>query len=283
MSPMYTCNGQSLAGAGLPRQNGERDTKCDAMIDDDTDDVDAIGKNYAPPNCDATSRENVRVDVINGGAAYEKNGNNGHNGHHGLNGHPIDVNEMDSHRMFEKKSNQLNKYYNQLNAMNGYTHTNGPPLLNQINNNNNNNNAKNNHISYGGQNCNNTNIGRNESNGVKCDAYQNANGLGATNGTSGPNGCLNGVNGLNGHNQLGLPSSPPSFTPPLLHRKPVLPLPPTAPNGSCNGNSRKSYIITNGHGAQLANGKCSDESATVESRKGRFILAARFLCLVHLT
>lgn len=278
-------NGQPLPG--LTNSNIELDSK---RLSDSSDNSDVISHSYAPTKCDAIVKENARIDVINGDGK-KVNGTNGANGTQLHGEHDLDNDH--SHLLFEKKSNRLNQYYNQLNTMNGYgSHTNGTPILNQKSSNTKNNN------SFSSQNANNNNSCV-DLNGAKQDAYKNANGINGVNGGNGVNGIscdngitnghngvntkgngvnsTNGVSNLSGHNQIGLPCS----SPPPPPQRNVAPPPP--PNSNGNGNSRKSYIITNGNGALLTNGngpplltngKSIEETVLIDGRKGRCALCA---------
>lgn len=193
------------------------------------DELDIMSHNYeydASPKCDPPIKE----PALNG-LASKPNGNGGLH---------TELNETDNHsyRLFEQKSNRLNQFYNQLNSINGYGHTNAMANANQKTSLTKNNN------SYGSPNNNVAN--NNDVICAKLDALM----------SPPPNGVnvVNGGASLNSYNQNGLPSSPP---------------PPPRNVVSPKANSRKSYIITNGNAALLPNGQGLDSGISAEKRKGK--------------
>lgn len=228
MNPLF-CNEQSLSGS--TSHSSDRESTCSSDV---VDELDIMSHNYnydALPNCDVPIKETVINSLIN-----KTNSNNGlHN----------DLNETDNHsyRLFEQKSNRLNQFYNQLNSINGYGHTNAMAISNQktiLTKNNN---------SYGSSN---NNVANNDMICAKLDALM-----------SPPSNGLNSVTDLNSYNQNGLPSSPPP-----LPSKGIISPKATA----MNGNSRKSYIITNGNAALLPNGQGMDSGVSAEKRKGTYAM-----------
>lgn len=263
---MYTCNGQSIPSAELSRPNDEQATKYEATMNEKETNDDVNATLHTPASCDTNSSEQIRIDVINGEVAYEMNGNKGLNVN---NEHLIDTHEIDLHRMFEKKTNQMNEYFNNRNGY-AYMPTNGIPIPAQTRINN----TKNNQILYVSQNGANNIAGDNiELN----EAHKNINGNRLLNGANISSGYENGMNNsnTNAYNQLGLPSSPPppALPMPPLQRRPIQPLPPPI----TNGHSQKSHANVNGTTAVLGNVKRPDDDPN-DSRKGKYIVrGAAFL------
>lgn len=218
-------------------------------------------------DCDIiAARENIRIDVINGGVAYEKNGHSSSTS----NVKTFDVHQIDSHRLFEQKSNQLNQFYNQINNNHSNCSNGMPTHPNNTKNNNNQSSCEN----QNGLNVKNVSD-RQQLNDVTCDVYRSVNGNGVaavtttTTTATSMNGSdkipVNGTADVNTYNQIGLPASPPSIAPPLPMKKPLPPLPPPVPSS----HSRKSYVITNGNPTVLTNGKATDVESN-DTRKGKY-------------
>lgn len=229
VNQMYN-NEKSISG--YANHNGNRDSTSTSSSDM-VDDLDNISYNSIPPPPASPK-------------ASMPNANNGSNGFQ------IDPNETDnnhSYQLFEKQSNQLNQFYNQLNSVNGYGHSNPMPIDNQ------NNNITKENNTYNNQNINNAN---NDVIGSKSVGH-------AVNGSNTVNGVHNVNSSLNSYNQNGLPTAPP--TPP----------PKNVISPKINGNSRKSYIITNGNAALLPNTNGKDSKTSVEAKKGKC-----FVCIYYI-